>query len=138
MTPPSENGPFIWPYSDLDELPPINALQAVKIAEQFVRENGYTDYVPPDSSKLKGESIEWEDREKWIAQRHNTVRSRALGYLERVWDQSSGWMVAFEYLPSARGSAPGVSMDRYGGRLRMEHKDVNLKLFLPRPVEGPK
>jgi hypothetical protein len=136
---PSGNGPYIWPYSDLDEPAPINALQAVRIAEEFVRDNGYTDFVPPDASKLVAESIEWEGRDQWIANRHNQLRSRALGYLGPGRYQSSGWLVAFRPVePADRGSARGVSMDEHGRRLRMEHKDVNLKLFKPRPVEESK
>jgi hypothetical protein len=47
------------PESALDSNPVrINAAQAVKISEQFVRDNGYTDYAPPDASKLIPESIE--------------------------------------------------------------------------------
>jgi hypothetical protein len=34
----------------------IDAVQAVTIAEQFVREDGYIDFVPQDVSNLKSES----------------------------------------------------------------------------------
>ena len=69
----------------------MDAARAIKIAEQFVRDNGYTDFVPPDAGKLVSESIEREGREKWIADRHNTLRPRALG---RVLRKLQTWRVS--------------------------------------------
>jgi hypothetical protein len=135
----SGSRPFIWPYADLDGPPPINAMQAVKIAEEFVHDNGYTDYVPPDSSKLVSESIEWEGREKWIADRHDTLRSRALGFMNEARNDPSGWTVGFEYVkPSDRRHGRAVTLDTNGRKLRMQHVDFILKYLTPRPVEESK
>jgi hypothetical protein len=117
----------------------MGAARAIEIAEKFVRDNGYTDHVPPDSSKLTAESIEWEERNDWIAGRHNTLRPRARGYLKRGHNQSSGWLVGFDYFePSGRGHGRAVTMDEHGGSLRVEHKDLELKNLMPRPDDESK
>jgi hypothetical protein len=115
--------------------PPIDAARAVKIAEQFVRENGYTDYVPPDSGGLVLEALERsEQRDMWIKLRRNTLRPRALGYLEGARNDDNGWTVGFEYVePSDLGAGRAVTMDARGGSVRMQHVDFILKHLKPRP-----
>jgi hypothetical protein len=130
VSPPDE-----VPKSALDSNPGrIDAAQAVKIAEQFVRDNGYTDYIPPDTNKLVPESYERLGREDWIARRRNTLRPLALGYFEGARRDPSGWTVGFEYVePSDRGLGRAVTMDERGGLLRMQHQDLRLKFLRPRP-----
>jgi hypothetical protein len=117
----------------------MDAARAIKIAEQFVRDNGYTDFVPPDGGKLVSESIERFPRKDRISQRHNTLRPRALGYMHEARNDPSGWTVGFEFVkPSDRGTGRAVTMDANGGSLRMEHKDFILKFLTSRPVEESK
>src|SRR4051794_6037922 len=48
----------------------IDARQAVRIAERFVRENGYTDFVPVGPRRLVPESIEFSrDPRVWLKER---------------------------------------------------------------------
>lgn len=105
---------------------PIDAAQAVALAEQFVRANGYTDFVPPDPSKLASESIEHLDPEQWAAHRHNTLKPRAVGYLASGKMEAPGWTIAFDHAKPAndRESGRAVTMDEFGGQLRVEHKDL--------------
>jgi hypothetical protein len=114
--------------------PPIDAARAVKIAEHFVRENGYTDHVPPDLGNLVPDSEKSLERDDWIKLRRNTLRPRALGYLEGARDDDNGWTVGFAYVePSDRGSARAVIMDARGGSVRMQHSDFPPILLKPRP-----
>jgi hypothetical protein len=121
--------------SAADDRKPIDAPRAVEIAERFVRENGYTDFVPQDASKLTAESFERSERGEWIARRHNKLRPRALGYMARGKDSKRGWTVGFEPVsPSANaGTGRAVTMDEYGEGLTVQHKDLILKNLKPRP-----
>jgi hypothetical protein len=59
----------------------IDARQAVRIAERFVRENGYTDFIPDDPRRLVPESIEFSrNRRDWLKARHNELKPQAVGY----------------------------------------------------------
>jgi hypothetical protein len=65
-------GGFAW-------LRPLTADEAVRIAERFVRENGYTDFTPDDARQLVPESIEFSrDRRDRLERRHNTMRRNAV------------------------------------------------------------
>jgi hypothetical protein len=112
----------------------IDAAQAIRIAEAFVHDNGYTDFEPPDARKLVPESFERFGREEWIALRRNTLRPRAVGYLEGEMRDPSGWTVGFERVkaPNSRlGRA--VTMDAHGGMVRMQHREFRLTALKPRP-----
>ena len=107
---------------------PIDAKEAVAIAERFVRDNGYTDFVPPDLSKLQSESIERGDREFWLKMRHNSLRPLARGVSRDTDRGFEGWVVGFDYVDSRySGHCRAVTMDEYGQNLRMEHKDFIAK-----------
>jgi hypothetical protein len=64
----------------------ITAQQAIRIAEEFIRANGYTDYSPEDPSKLDvdlPEKMTQEDKEfltEFLARRRNTIKPRAYGW----------------------------------------------------------
>ena len=112
----------------------IDAERAVRLAERFVRENGYTDFVPPDASKLVPEGVEFSGREEWLAERHNTLRPRARGYLKGSRNDPSGWTVGFELVKPLEDGDFGraVTMDEHGDHVRMQHMGFNLKVLRPR------
>jgi hypothetical protein len=113
----------------------IDAQQAVRIAERFVRENGYTDFVPPDASKLVPESIEFSGRDEWLAERHDTLRPRARGYLKGGRNDPKGWTVGFELVKPLGDERYGlaVTMDEHGENVRLQHMGFNLQVLRPRP-----
>src|SRR3954447_22853219 len=72
----------------------IDSRQAVRIAERFVRENGYTDFVPEDLRRLVPESLEdSRDCRVWLKQRHNQLKPHSVGYLEESRNDPKGWTV---------------------------------------------
>jgi hypothetical protein len=124
----------------------LNALEAVRLAECFVQLNGYT-ALPPmeDTSQLAYESLTFGATvEEELQLRHNTLESKAYGVMGggRAED---GWTVVFRYnLSDAKFSdyAPAyqeqlktvgraVTMDAYGGTLRVQHQDMYLNPFQP-------
>lgn len=114
----------------------VDADQAMKIAEEFVRANGYTDFTPSDLSKLKPEPIEMsDDREEWLKDRHDTVRPQAHGYMKGTGNSRDGWRVVF-----ARTKPPnndpnigvGVAMDKTGNNVRFMHMGVGLNFYTRR------
>ena len=115
----------------------IDAGQAVRIAEQFVRENGYTDFVPKDVSKLEPESIEFsEDEKDWLASRHNTLRPRACGYRKGGRNDPSGWTVGFKRVKPREGHldiGQAVTMDEHGEDVTVQHMGFFLRNLQPRP-----
>jgi hypothetical protein len=123
---------------------PVDAAEAIHLAECFLIANGYTDRPPmEDKSKLSYES--WDDgppAEEALARRHNTVENRAYGVMKGG-RSKDGWAVVFRYNlnhPSFSRFRPefrehlktvgrGVTMDAYGGRMRVEHEDFALSEF---------
>jgi hypothetical protein len=122
----------------------ISDMEAVRFGECFVIGNGYTDLPPmEDKNKLTYES--WSDgppAEEAMERRHDTIESKAYGVMKggRVKD---GWSVVFrynlnnprftefrpEFLEHLKGVGRRVTMDAYGGTLRVEHEDSELSRF---------
>jgi hypothetical protein len=120
----------------------INARQAVRIAERFVRANGYTDFVPDDANRLIPESLEFSrDRRDWLKQRHNTLKPRAVGYRKGARNEPKGWMVGFELVDpfedqriiDQRRIGRGVTMDARGRGVMVQHMGFFLDGLEPRP-----
>jgi hypothetical protein len=112
----------------------INLEEAVRLAEQFIARNGYTD-VPPtkNKSRIAMEHIEWESNIKDILkERHNTLHRKAYGY-SRGGRFKDGWIIAFQFTDPCDDGEPlcgrGVSMDAWGRHLLMEHSDANMKVY---------
>ena len=113
-----------------------SARQAVAIAERFVRENGYTDFVPDDLRRLVPESIEFSRARNWLKDRHNTLKPQAVGFRKGSRNDREGWTVGFELVdPTNVTPATGraVTMDAKGHRIRVEHMGFFLKGLDPRP-----
>jgi hypothetical protein len=107
---------------------PVDAKEAVGIAEQFVRENGYTDFVPIDLVALQPEAIEHGARDQWPAHRANTLLPVAKGIGRGAPNHPKGWTVGFAYVKPLGDSSIGraVTMDEFGEHVRMQHKDLML------------
>jgi hypothetical protein len=101
---------------------------AIRIAEYFVRGNGYTDQgeVFP-AGEITLESIEvYNTLDEIMASRKGTLESAAC--LAKYADETATWLVAFRYRNSSdpsRGRA--VTMDSHGGNIKMNHQDIILK-----------
>jgi hypothetical protein len=115
----------------------IDARQAVRIAERFVRENGYTDFIPDDPRRLVPESIEFSrNRRDWLKSRHNELKPQAVGYRNGSRNDPKGWTVGFALVKPTDATPPvgrAVTMDARGRRVRVEHMDFYLRRLEPRP-----
>ena len=131
------NAPKKWEYGGCmmyaDSTPEA---KAVRLAEEFVARNGYTD-LPPDRDNLSYESIEWgENINELLKFRHDSLERRAYGIRYTGKMNGPGWTVAFR--PALRyrcgnavlaGQAEigrTVTMDENFENLRVEHKDFPL------------
>ncbi|MES3022019.1 MAG: hypothetical protein V4857_10595 [Pseudomonadota bacterium] len=108
--------------------------EAVKIAEKFVAENGYTN-LPEASLKraLDGESIEWtSDRQRLVARRLNTLLPGAIGAKSGRRNASAGWSVAFDFASKLGdpNTCRVVTMASNGTDIRVEHVDGIRKYFI--------
>jgi hypothetical protein len=105
---------------------PISGLDAVALAEKFVKDNGYTAAPPLAPQDLTLESIERvPSREDLAEARHDSLQPRAYGYGLH----GRGWIVVFcwKSIPEDEvGRA--VTMYEDGSRIRMEHKDAILSV----------
>ena len=109
------------PWSDKESNLPANISiqQAIKIAEQFIIDNGYTDQTA-DLNKFVPELLENpEDMQTIIQRRKSTVQSTAIG-AKLAGDQ---WSITF---PTTNNEASGrvVSMDTQGNNVKMQHQEV--------------
>jgi hypothetical protein len=116
----------------------IDPRQAIRISERFVRQNGYTEFVPDDPSRLAPESFGFSrDKRVWLRQRHNTLKPRAAGFLEGARNYPKGWTVGFELVkPIADGKEPigrAVTMDAMGHHVTVQHMGFYLDSLRPRP-----
>jgi hypothetical protein len=119
----------------------IDALEAVRLAECFIAQNGYTDLPPmSDTSKLIYESFDDPPpAERALEVRRDTLERSAYSYGrdERFRD---GWVVVFRarYRPEHARMVPDyeeslkkvgrcVTMDAYGNMMRVEHQDCYLR-----------
>jgi hypothetical protein len=123
----------------------ISEPEAIRLAEEFIIDNGYTDLPPSeDKSKLKCESVNCGLDEWWMKNiRHNSLLRKAYG----VWANDpkkrgkGSWMVVFRYNcdhPEFSRTFPGwekacktqgraVTMDAYGNNLHMIHQDCPME-----------
>jgi hypothetical protein len=100
---------------------------AVKVAEKFVAENGYTN-LPMSRLKnvLDNERIEWtSDHQQLVAQRFNTLSPVGIGVRPGRKNGDAGWSVAFDYTanPGAPTVCRVVTMASNGRNIRVEHAD---------------
>ena len=104
--------------------------KAVRLAEEFVARNGYTD-LPPDRFEISYEGSEWAfDFDEMMRRRHDTLERKAYGIRYAAGAEGKGWMVAFRHTSrSGRdfvNAGRVVSMDEDFENLRVEHKTFSL------------
>ncbi len=104
--------------------------KAVRLAEEFVARNGYTD-LPPDKNSLSYENIEWADGvDEMLETRHDTLERKAHGLRYGAKMGEPGWTVVFRYtkrIGSAGGKAGrAVTMNENFQIHRVEHCDFFL------------
>lgn len=105
--------------------------KAVRLAEEFVARNGYTD-LPPDRDALSYETVEWgPNDEETLRRRRDTLGRKAYGvrYGGRM-GAKGGWTVVFR-APARHGDVGvvwgrAVTMDKDFRNLLVEHKDFPL------------
>jgi hypothetical protein len=124
--------------STLVEPIPINSFQtkkisgdeAIKIAENFIIENGYTDLPAiTEEKKVVFESIEWTSDVKEILKgRHNSLQKKAYGFRKGRKNSDKGFTVVFQYVSkTTRKTGRAVTMDLDGKNIRVEHVEIFLK-----------
>ena len=109
----------------------LSDVEAVRLAEAFVAQNGYTD-LRADKSKLAHETIEWTSNiDDMLKQRHDTLARKAYGIVHGRKGGAPGWTVVFRYSHPAskqeRRIGRAVTMNLDGSGLRVEHVDFILK-----------
>jgi hypothetical protein len=116
--------------------------KAVRLAEEFIARNGYTD-APADKNNLSHETVEfYRNTEELLKSRHNTLEPKAYGVYHHGRGNEKGWTVVFRYSgkviaeiekltnsalkgnPTLSGRA--VTMNENFENLLVEHKDYGL------------
>lgn len=111
--------------------------QAIHLAEQFVKDNGYTDF-PANKTKLSYELMDrtGEDTSAILERRHNSLHPKAffisdhddvwhIGFLATEVDLNN--LEAIELNNDLSGRA--VIVDRKSQKVRMAHKDPLFSMF---------
>ena len=97
---------------------------AVRCAERFVVEQGYTELPGlTDTTLIVPEGIEWSSsKTEWRSQRHGSLEPRALGVCTGPKDYPSTVVLRYRKVRGARG----LTLDTAFGFLRMQHQDFRL------------
>ena len=110
--------------------PQLTSEQAIARAEHFIRLNGYTAHWVPPWRTLQPEAVEFLAPHQWREFRHNTLESRANGWLRGRKRGEAGWTVVFRYARSELRESPvgrAVTMNLDGSDIRIEHVDIYLR-----------
>jgi hypothetical protein len=101
---------------------PISGTEALRLAEDFIARNGYTDLPVPEGTKLTLEPIEFaSNRAERLEIRHDTLERNALA----AYPMAGGWIVHFRYKGDhLTDSKRGVWVDDSGKRIHLFHQDV--------------
>jgi len=102
----------------------LGGIEAIKMAEQFVIEQGYTDAKPDQSYHLiileKSEFA--TDTSKILSDRLNTVHRKAIGAKEH----GSSWTVGFRLINAEENIGRAVTMDTVGTNIIMQESGLRL------------
>ncbi len=105
--------------------------EAIRLAEQFIAQNGYTD-LPPDMDKLVYGVLERKSNvDRILKGRHDMLERKAYGTVRGRKSGASGWTVVFRYRHPAnvqmRRHGRAVTMNSDGSEMRVEHVEFILK-----------
>jgi hypothetical protein len=76
--------------------PAITKADAIRLAEQFVADNGFTTAIP-NRPKLRFDIADFGSVDEVLARRHNTLRPTAYGYTREYRGQGKGWTIVFRH-----------------------------------------
>ena len=115
----------------------LSKQEAIRTAEVFVSENGYTD---ASSSAIKEEldyeSIEWShNRDELLKSRFNTLSGKAIGVKQGAPGNGSAWSVAFDYVGDHNDVCRVVTMLDDGSGIKIQHQDGIRSYFVGFDVE---
>lgn len=115
----------------------LSQSEAIKIAEKFVRLNGYTSYEP-DKSVLVPELFDglWENEDSILAHRHNTLLPKA----SFIREDSTSWHIGFISSRTDKAKLSGIQkwrdiqgraviVEKTGREAKMLHKDPLFSYF---------
>jgi hypothetical protein len=114
----------------------ITAEQAVRFAEAFIRANGYTNAPAEDQSDQDADVPEVTNEEdeqspeELLAQRRNTLKPRAYGWMRGRRNDPKGWTVGFVLVKTLNNDpsiGQAVEMDEHGSEIWVEHMGFDLK-----------
>lgn len=129
------------PVKPIAVVPKIPQEEAIRIAEQFVMNNGYTDVVPPAGGPVSTEGIDSSDPARRLSERFNSLNRHACGIIGRnIRSRGEGWTVVFcfnkdKYLklkvypqlaPMLDSRGRPLVMEPDGSGIRVLHEDVLL------------
>lgn len=122
---PTATYPLRDPPVDVsDRKTKIGGVEAIKMAEQFIIEQGYTDAKPDQSYHLilmeAGESA--SDSTRILKDRLNTVKRKAIGAKEH----GNSWTVGFMYVNEEENIGRAVTMDTLGTNIIMQANPLRL------------
>lgn len=108
----------------------ITAFQAIDLAEQFIKYQGYTSTkVNRTFKELQLEPTEYSTTPEGILKiRQNQLFNDAFG--ARKFMNGKKWAVGFEYTDQIENICRYVSMDSLGNNIKVETNDTNLSWFV--------
>lgn len=122
------------------ETPKTQEEKAIRLAEEFIARNGYTD-APADKDNLSHETVEfYDDIDELLKRRRETLEAKAYSVLPHGRGGQKGWTVVFRYSqkfrdnfkakdnPASNREKTGraVTMNENFQNLLVEHKDFLL------------
>ncbi len=96
----------------------VSPQEAVKIAEAFVRRQGYTEQKVNVSKAITFEQGEFaSDTAKLLDNRRNTLQAKAMG--ARQYGSNFSWAVGFRQIPYENNIVRAVMMDSLGNNVKI-------------------
>ena len=119
----------------------LTEAEAIRLAEKFVADNGYTDLpLTKEKTKLSYESIDSADAGERLTDRYATLERKAYAVGRRN-VSNNGWTIAFRYnanneryrriIPDyeqhTKNTGRAVTMNADGSSIRIQHQEIYLK-----------
>ena len=109
--PPHREGPPVNQGDQASGIKRIGEADAIRIAEAFVADNGYTDRpATRTGNDVSHESIDDADPAERLRSRHNTLKGKACRVAPGdAWSNADGWTVVFCYNTERYRDDPEIS-----------------------------